>query len=144
MAGELKAIWIKKGKRGVMEPVELGTLIKHEGLLHNADQGGKRQVTIISEERWTQLMDEFTTKLDPSARRANLMVTGIDLTHSKGKRLHIGPTIIEIHGETKPCSRMDDALAGLKDAMTVNWNGGAYGVVVTGGDIKLGDSVQLR
>ncbi|MCR6096366.1 MOSC domain-containing protein [Salipaludibacillus agaradhaerens] len=144
MAGELKAIWIKRGKRGVMEPVELGTLIKHKGLVHNADQGGKRQVTIISEERWEQLMDNFPTSLDPSTRRANLMVTGIDLAHSKGKRLNIGSAIIEIQGETKPCSRMDDALAGLQDAMKVNWGGGAYGVVVTGGDIRLGDPIQWR
>ncbi|UTR14776.1 MOSC domain-containing protein [Salipaludibacillus sp. LMS25] len=142
MPGELKAIWIKRGKRGVMEPVQLGILMKHQGLLHNAEQGGKRQVTIISEERWCQLMDEFTTDLDPSARRANLMVTGIDLSHSKGKRLNIGPAVIEIQGETKPCARMDDALPGLKDAMKINWGGGAYGIVVTGGDIRLGHLVQ--
>ncbi|MCE7791925.1 MOSC domain-containing protein [Salipaludibacillus sp. CUR1] len=142
MAGELRAIWIKRMARGPMDPVDKGTLIENRGLHTNKDQGGKRQVTLIDENVWSELMDQLNADLDPSARRANLMLKGINLEKSRGRHLQIGRTMIKIYGETKPCERMDEALPGLKDAMYENWKGGAYGVVVKGGEISTGDKAE--
>ncbi|MDG5789537.1 MOSC domain-containing protein [Evansella sp. AB-P1] len=143
MAGQLKSIWIKRMKNGPMDAVEEASLLANKGLVNNADQGGKRQVTIIEEEAWSVLMDELHASLNPSIRRANIMVSGINLYESRGEIIKIGPCKIKIYGETKPCERMEEALPGLKDAMNYQWRGGVYGIVLNDGKIKLGDEVTI-
>lgn len=140
--GTLAAIWLKRARRGVMDAKERATLKANRGLVGNTDQGGKRQVTIIAQETWERLMDETGALLDPSARRANLLVSGIDLTQSRGKILQIGPVRISIYGETRPCERMDEAHPGLRQVMLDNWGGGAFGQVLDDGEIAVGDVVQ--
>ncbi|PYZ95176.1 sulfurase [Salipaludibacillus keqinensis] len=140
--GELRAIWIKQMSRGPMDKEISGRLVENQGLENNADQGGKRQITLMEEEVWTELMDQFNEKLSPATRRANLMLKGIRLAHSKGKTLQVGPCQIKIYGETTPCYRMDEALPGLKNALKEHWRGGAYGVVLNSGEIQEGDSVS--
>jgi MOSC domain-containing protein YiiM len=112
------------------------------GLVGNTDQGGKRQVTIIEKEVWQRLMAEVGGDLDPAARRANLLVSGIPLAGSRGRTLQIGPVRIRIYGETKPCERMEEAHRGLRAAMVENWGGGAYGEVLDDGVIAIGDPVR--
>ena len=59
-------------------------------LAGNADCGGRRQVTLLSEERWAELMQEVGAELGPQARRANIVLSGIDLENSRGRILLIG------------------------------------------------------
>jgi len=117
-------------------------LMAGAGLQDSANQGGRRQVTLIEMERWKHMMAELRADLDPSARRANLLVEGIDLGDSRGKVLAVGPCLIRILGETRPCERMEEALPGLRASMSAPWNGGAYGEIVTGGHIRVGDEVR--
>jgi len=140
--GKLEAIWLKRMKGGPMDPTPQATLKTNQGLAGNANQGGKRQVTIIEKEVWEELMAAMGADLDPATRRANLMVSGIRLADTRGKLLQIGPCRIRIYGETKPCEQMDKALPGLRDAMRDNWAGGAFGEVLDDGQISVGDSVR--
>lgn len=144
MPGTLKKIWIKRAKLGPMDPVDSAVLIKNVGILGNANQRGKRQVTIIEEEVWQEMMRELDADTDPSSRRANLMVSGISLQESRGKVLRVGECAIEIYGETKPCERMDESLPGLQEAMQKNWRGGAFGVILRGGEIRPGEVVYFE
>lgn len=137
--GRLEAIWLKRGRRGVMDPVRRAGLVPGAGIEGNTDRGGKRQVTLLSRERWEALMAETRGTLDPSARRANLLLSGIDLRESRGRRLRIGACLLLVNGETRPCERMEEALPGLMEAMRREWGGGAYAEVVEGGFIEPGD-----
>jgi MOSC domain-containing protein YiiM len=113
-----------------------------KGLAGNADRGGRRQVTLLSQERWHQLMAQVDASLGPDARRANLILAGIDLENTRGRTLVIGSCRLQIGGETRPCEQMERAAAGLQAAMRDNWGGGAYAEVLDGGTIAIGDSAR--
>jgi MOSC domain-containing protein YiiM len=141
--GKLEAIWIKRVRRGKMDAVRRAELIAGKGIIGNANQGGRRQVTIIDRDVWDARTAAVGAQLDPSARRANLMISGVDLVTSRGKTLRVGDCILEIAGETKPCERMEEAAHGLRAAMYPDWGGGAFATVVKGGTIKVGDDVEF-
>jgi len=125
-----------------MDPVRSAVVETGVGLLGNANRGGRRQITIISSGRWRELMETLGAEVHPSARRANLMVSGIDLVSSRGRTLCVGETRLLINGETRPCERMDEARPGLQAAMRERWGGGVFAEVVDGGEIRIGDPVQ--
>ena len=137
----LHQIWIKRAHRGKMDGADRSTLIAGRGLAGNANQGGKRQVTLMELERWRQLMDQFRADLDTNARRANLVIEGLDLFDSRGRTLRIGATRLLVHGETLPCERMEETIAGLQSAMRERWGGGVFAEVIEGGEISVGDDV---
>lgn len=139
--GTLQAIWIKRMKRGPMDPAREAELVAGRGIRGNANQGGRRQVTLIEEEVWEDLMRHLDGSLPPATRRANLMVRGLRLAESRGRILRVGACRIRIFGETKPCERMDEALLGLREAMFPDWRGGAFGEVLEDGCITVGDPV---
>jgi MOSC domain-containing protein YiiM len=135
----LTAIFIKRAKGGRMDARLAAALEAGRGLVGNADRGGRRQVTLISEERWRELMAEVGATLGPEARRANLVISSIDLENTRGRVLRIGSCRLRIGGETHPCEQMEAAAAGLQKAMRVHWGGGAFAEVLEGGEIAVGD-----
>src|SRR6202008_1615201 len=114
------------------------------GIAGNADQGGRRQVTVMDLERWQELMDLLAGDLETGARRANLGVDAPDLFDTRGRILRIGRTRLRILGETRPCERMEEMLPRLQAAMRDRWGGGVYAEVIEGGDISVGDEVVLE
>jgi MOSC domain-containing protein YiiM len=140
-AGTLVAIWVKRCKRGPMDAALVAELVAGRGLVGNANQGGRRQVTLIEEEVWAALMSELGGRLPTSTRRANLVVRGLPLRDSRDRELRIGDCLLRVKGETKPCERMDEALPGLRALMFPDWRGGAFVEVVAGGTIRIGDAI---
>lgn len=144
MSGRVEKLWTKRAKRGPMDPADELRVVRRTGIETNANWGGRRQITIIERERWEAMMAELGgVELDPSARRANVMVSGCDLGGSRHHILRLGDVRIQIVGETRPCERMDEAHQGLRRAMAAPWNGGAYGIILDDGAIRVGDPVEL-
>ena len=140
--GEVVAIWIKRSKRGPMDSVEEALAVEGRGLRGNANQGGKRQITLIDEARWAEAAAEVGVDVDPAARRANVMLRGIDLERTNGRLLRVGECVVRIYGETRPCEQMEEAQTGLRAALSPRWRGGAYGEILTGGILRVGDRAE--
>jgi len=119
-----------------------GTADRERSNASGSNVGKAGQVTIISQARWAELMDALGTDLSPGVRRANLMVSGIDLENSRGRVLRVGDARLKINGETRPCEQMEEAHAGLQALMRERWGGGAFAEVLDGGEIRVGDAVD--
>ena len=141
-SGRLERIWIKRFRRGPMDSADDARLVAGRGIVGNANQGGKRQVTIISREAWEAVERELGEQVEPQTRRANLLVTGIDLARSRGRVMRIGQCRVRVYGETKPCWQMEEAHAGLQSALRPEWRGGVFAEVLDDGRIAVGDPVE--
>ena len=139
--GQLSGIWIKRVHRGVMDPAAAAELVAGRGLRGDATQGGRRQVTIMSLDRWRTLTAHLPGPPAPAVRRANLLVAGVDLDGSRGRVLRIGDARVRIFGETRPCHQMDEACPGLQAALSPPWGGGVFGEVIESGSIAVGSPV---
>jgi len=126
-----------------MDPVAEAELVVGEGLVGNADQRRRTQVTVISAERWARAEAELGVTLDPSLRRANLLVSGVDLVGSRGRTLAVGGARLRLGRQCAPCRVMDEQHPGLQAALRDDGGGGVYATVVQGGPIAEGDEVTL-
>ena len=155
MSGRVEALWTKRAHRGVMDAQREVVCVAGKGIEGNTCRSSTRQVTIIAREQWEAMMRELgaegdassadganRTPLDPAARRANIMVSGVDLANSRGRVLRLGGVRVRVRGETRPCERMDEALPGLRDAMDPEWRGGAFGEMLDDGLLTVGDAVS--
>lgn len=105
---------------------------------------GKRQVTVMSRESWARACAELGADLPWMTRRANLLVSGIEFGPAAvGSTLQLGDLVLQITCETDPCERMDQALPGLRAALDPDWRGGVCCRVLAGGEIVIGQRVDL-
>lgn len=141
--GKILAIYIYPERGGL--PLQVPEVQAVEGIGLQGDQRRtpKRAVTLLSREAWQQAMVQLDDDLPASARRANLLVSGMDLAETVGRRLRIGDVRLQVHGETKPCSLMDQRRDGLRAALEPDLRGGVHGAVLEGGIIRVDDAVTI-
>jgi MOSC domain-containing protein YiiM len=135
------AIYLKRAHRGPMDPVAEATLVAGKGLDGNVDRSRRRQVTLLELENWQQSTADVGSDADPSRRRANIVVTGISLAHTRGRVLRIGNARLAVGGELTPCERMDEVHPGLQAALRPDWRAGVFAQVLDGGVIRVGDPI---
>ena len=75
--------------------------------------------------------------------RRNIVVSGINLIALKNMKFQIGnDVILEMTGACHPCSQMETNFGeGGYNAM--RGHGGITAMVIQGGEVKIGDSIQL-
>ena len=142
--GRLERIWCKRARRGPMDARESARLVAGRGLEGSADQGGRRQISVLVREDWDAALAGLGAAVDPSARRANLLVSGVSLAGSRGSVLAVGGCRLRVLGELTPCERMDETLPGLEDALRIAGRGGVFAEVIAGGEVRVGDPVVLE
>ena len=104
----------------------------------------KRQITVLAIEDWqAACRDAGAIDLPWTARRANLLVAGLQLPRARGSILGIGSVRLEVTGQTFPCVRMDEAHPGLRKALSPEWRGGVTCAVLANGEVRIGDPVVV-
>ena len=142
--GTVEWIGVRPAHRETMNELDAVRIDKDTGL--DGDRyskvGGKRQVTLIQSEH----IDGLASMLDidpvnPATVRRNIVVRGINLLALKEKRFRIGDAVLEYTGLCHPCSHMEEVLGpGGYNAM--RGHGGITATVVSGGEVRIGDSVS--
>lgn len=141
--GHVEALFIYPQEGGSAESRTEIRVTEAGGIEGDQPRAVKRAVTLLSLDQWTEVQSELGVDLPPEIRRANVMVKGIDLPRTMGKRLRIGEVEVEIRGETKPCEVMDEAHQGLRAALTPDLRAGVYGSVIQPGTIRSGDAIEV-
>lgn len=144
MAGKLIAIARHDKPRAPIEELERAHISRERGV-EGDFRGAKpgHQIAIVFREDWEAACRDHGRDLPWTTRRANLFVEGVTGFKRVGARLAVGPVLLEVCGETEPCSRMDAASHGLRAALQPDWRGGVLCNVLTPGDIALGDRVEV-
>lgn len=105
----------------------------------------KRQVTVLSSIQWQKACLELGVELPWTARRANLLIDGLEFNASiRGKTIYLGNVELLVCGETDPCHKMDRYHQGLKLALMPDWRGGVCCTVITGGQLQIGDELIIN
>lgn len=143
MTGKVEGLFVYPKEGGPAESRPSARVAAGRGLVGDRPRAAHRAVTLVSLEQWRETLGELGAELPPEARRANVTVSGVDLPSSIGQRLRLGSVVLEIVGETVPCSNMDHAYQGLRRALTPGLRGGVHGRVVSEGEIRVGDPVEI-
>lgn len=141
----IKAIAIKQRPREAMQSLDRAEISIENGIRGDfrGTQRG-RQVTLLSESQWRRACEAVETELPWTARRANLLVDGVEFDKSfVGRIVRIGDVELEVTEETRPCTLMDAQHRGLTAALAPEWRGGVCCKVIRGGSIAVGDRVEI-
>lgn len=147
MNGRLIGIARRGERRAAMEEVDQVSITVEAGLAgdHKGAKFPLRQVTVLAVEAWQAALDDLDGRpaLPWTLRRANLLVEDVALPRARGGLIQIGPVELEVTNQTVPCGRMDEAQQGLLKALHPDWRGGVTCRVVSGGEVCIGDPVQV-
>lgn len=140
--GTVEAIYLRPAARLPVRSVVEANVVAGRGIEGDHAGGGRRQITILSREAWEDACRAFGREVDPAVRRANVLVSGIDLGATIGSALRLGDVVVDVTGETRPCELMDDdGRVGLCAALRPERRGGVCGSVREGGVLRVGDVV---
>lgn len=121
------------------------TLIDGEsgGIEGDRHIGQRRAVTVVCTGELAKAAAEHGVDLiDGVATRRNIVVDLDELPRTHGTRFTIGETELEVWRDCAPCNLMDEFFGdGAREALQQRC--GISATVVTGGVIRVGDSVQL-
>ena len=141
--GKVVAIAYRPTDSDTMRELSECVVAEKRGLELENTKHGKREITLLSQEAWNAVCDELDAELSWHTRRANLLVTDIDLPACIGHAVTVGGVRVWVHRETRPCQLMEDQHAGLLEALKPDCRGGVHGQVISGGTIRVGDAITL-
>jgi hypothetical protein len=138
---------------GVEGDAHMGATVKHRSRVAvDPSQPNLRQVHLIHSELHVDLRGAGFS-VWPGELGENVTTCGIDLLGlPKGARLHLGDlAVVEVTGLRNPCVQLDQFQRGLlKQLVSHDEQGnvirkaGIMSVVVTGGEIRIGDRIDVE
>ena len=146
--GRLEHIHITAERSGAMRSLNEALLVAGRGIegdryflgtgTYSMKPGLDRQVTLIERETLDALARDHDIELTPEEHRRNLTVIGVPLNHLIGKRLRIGPVLLETVRLNTPCKYLEK-MTGKSVYLPLLNRSGLNCRVVEGGTIRPGD-----
>lgn len=137
---------------GVDGDAHMGATVKHRSrVARDPAQPNVRQVHLIHGELHDELRAR-SFRAGPGDMGENVTTRGLDLlTLPLGTRLHLGDAaIVELSGLRNPCAQLDRFEPGLMKAVldrdeagNLVRKSGVMAIVVTGGEVRPGDRIQV-
>ena len=137
---------------GVEGDAHFGTTVQHRSRVRaDPTQPNLRQVHVVHSELFEELVDQGFT-LQAGDLGENITTRGLDLLRlPQGTLLRIGThAVVEVTGLRNPCLQIDRFRKGLLKAVLprdaqgqVERKTGIMGVVLTGGEVKPGDGIEV-
>lgn len=124
--------------------LDTATFIADRGLEGDwrSRKGRARQITVIEEEALQHTAAALgRAPIDDGASRRQVVVRGIDLNATVGKRLRIGSLLVQVDELCDPCRNMERTIGRGAQAAMGN-RGGICGRVLEGGVVRPGDAVS--
>ena len=111
------------------------------GLEGDRARAGKRAVTLIQAEHLPVIaaLARLET-INAAELRRNIVVSGVNLTAFRGKRLRLGSAEVELTVPCHPCSLMEEVL-GHGGYTAMRGHGGMCAAVILPGTVAVGDAV---
>ncbi len=134
--------------------VHAGATVKHRSRVRkDPEQPNLRQVHLIHRELHEELADKGFPEISPGEMGENVTTSGVALLElPTGARLRLGSdAVVEVTGLRNPCSQLDEIAPGLMKAVLdrdsdgeLVRKSGVMGVVLEGGEVRPGDSIQVE
>ena len=134
-------LWLRPLAGGPMVPAASLEAVEGEGLQGDHTFGRMRHVTLVFEDDWNAAAGSIGREVDPAGRRANVLLSGGGGARFVGQTLRIGAVTVHVRGITQPCPVMDEAAAGMQEALRPDGRAGVWGRIVGGGAIRQGDEL---
>ena len=139
--GRVEAILVRPARREAPLRLTDGWL-GNGGLEGDHARPGKRAITLIQAEHLPVVSALAGRQASWEMLRRNLVISGLNLAATRGRRLRIGGATVEVTGPCAPCSRMEEAL-GPGGYNAVRGHGGWCASVVVAGRLAVGDPVRV-
>lgn len=152
--GTVERIHVAPEAGGEMEPRESVEAVAGRGLRGDRyfDEAGTfsdsgrdvaRDVTLIAAESLSAVERDYGVALEPGVHRRNVTVSGVALDHHVDDRVRVGDAVVAGSELCEPCSYLERKLEreGVQDALV--HRGGLRCRIVEGGEIGVGDPVEV-
>ncbi len=139
--GRVDWIGLRPARHAPMQVVP-SVEVTESGLVGDRGRTGQRAVTMIQGEHLPAI-GAMMGQPAPAAQtlRRNLVISGINLTALKGRKVRIGSALVELTVVCAPCSQMEAAL-GHGGHSAMRGQGGWCARVLEPGRVALGDAVM--
>ena len=140
--GRITWIGLRPARRSDVQAVDRAQAAL-SGLAGDHARAGRRAVTLIQAEHLPVIaVLAGLSEVPPETLRRNLVVSGLNLSATRGRVLAIGAARLRVTGPCAPCSRMEHALGpGGYNAM--RGHGGWCAEILASGDIETGAPVTV-
>ena len=143
IVGQVIGLAVRTGVGAAMRELESVNVAADGGVEGDVPAPTHRGITFLSSRQWQEVVEELGVDYPWHTRRANVLVECDRLGHLIDQTITVGDVVVQITGETDPCSVMEAIHPRLKQALTPELRGGVYGRVLQGGSISIGATITI-